>query len=190
MKAIYLEPNQVPAYLKGDYSGKKFKAIVTENVSVPSDAGFWSGGSRETYSFVEIASGRSIPSPGQSNAPWGDRQELSVTLPEGVALVCHSMFQGKDFGLTFYLRPENAQKLFPARDELSAHQKSVLQATRSYKSSYNGQDRYSMARGYAYGLEAENFPTRSQWEAAKLELIAQGYLNKAGAITPKGRNAV
>ena len=33
------------------------------------------------------------------------------------------------------------------------------------------------------------FPTREIWVAAKAELIAGGYLNKAGAITIKGKNA-
>ena len=191
MNTIYLEPNQVPSTLKGNYCGKKFKAVITDTVTVPSDAGIWGGGSRDTFTFIEIATGRSIPSPCQDTAPWDNRrQEFSGTLPAGVAMVEHSIFCGKDMGLTFYLRPENAQKLLPERVELTAHQKIVLEATRSYKSSYAGQDRYQMASGYAYGPKRAEFPTRAEWEAAKAELIAQGYLNKAGAITTKGRNAL
>lgn len=32
--------------------------------------------------------------------------------------------------------------------------------------------------------------TRAQWQAAKQSLIANGHLNKAGAITVKGNNAL
>ena len=191
MNTIYLEPNQVPSTLKGNYCGKKFKAVITETITIPRNAGIWGGGSRDTFSFIEIATGRSIPAPGQSTAPWdSSRREWNMPLPEGVAMVEHSIFCGKDMGLTFYLRSENAQKLLPARSELSAHQKIVLEATRSYKSSYNGQDRYQMASSYAYGPARDTFPTRSEWESAKAELIASGHLNKAGAITTKGRNAL
>jgi hypothetical protein len=34
------------------------------------------------------------------------------------------------------------------------------------------------------------FPSREEWDASKAELIQAGYLNKAGAITNKGRNAI
>jgi hypothetical protein len=96
-------------------------------------------------------------------------------------------------GLTFYVHPDNAAKLLPAPGaELSAHESIVLQATCSYKSSYNGRDRYSMAHDDArWGKPGalESFPTREQWQQAKDSLIAKGLLAKNGAVTPKGRNA-
>lgn len=189
MKTIYLEPNQVPHVLRNGYSGQKFKAVVTESVTVPHQAGIWDGGSRDTYSFVELATGRSIPSPCQQTAPWdSSRREFSMVLPEGVAMVEHSIFCGRDMGLTFYLRPENAQKLLPTPSaELTELGKLVLTATKSYKSSYAGKDRYQMKRE-EYG-SPRPFPTREEWEQAKTDLIIAGYLNKAGAITTKGRNA-
>jgi hypothetical protein len=189
MNTIYLDPNQVPQSLRGSYTGKKFHAILTEEISIPSDAGLWSGGSREQYYLVEISTGRSIPTPSQGTAPWDKaRHSYQGTLPEGVALVCHSMFCGKDMGLTFYVRPDAAAKLLPEKsEELSEHEKIVLSATASYKSSYNGMDRYEMAKSYAYG--AQSFPTRAEWDEAKALLITKGMLNKAGAITNKGRNS-
>lgn len=94
-------------------------------------------------------------------------------------------------GLTFYVNPSNAAALLPAPVELSAHEKEVLNATRSYKSSYGGRDRYDMAQSAAqYGKNAGAFPSREQWEAAKAALMARGFLNKAGAITVKGKNAL
>ena len=119
---------------------------------------------------------------------------MEVALVPGIAVVEHSMFCGKDMGLTFHVHPDNAAKLLPAPTaELTAHEKLVLQATCSFKSSYGGKDRYQMMADevrYASSKHVqEPFPTREQWDAAKQSLIGRGMLNKAGAVTPCGRNA-
>jgi hypothetical protein len=191
MKAIYLEPDQVPGMLKGAYSGRQFKAIVCETATIPMDAGLWSGGSRETYRAVNLDTGIDVPLRGQNAAPWdAARREHEISLAAGVVVICHSMFCGKDMGLTFYVHPANATKLLPANTagELSETELLVLEATASLKSSYGGKDRYEMSRHNArYSSKA--FPTREQWEQAKQSLIARKLLNKAGAITTAGRNA-
>jgi len=229
-KTIYLDPVQVPSYLRGGYSGKQFKAVVTDSITVPRDAGVWGGGSRDSYHFVELATGRSVPSPAQQTAPWiSERQEFNSPLPDGIAMVKHTIFCGKDLGLTFYIHPDSAAKLLPEPTmDLTETQKLVLNATASLKASYNGKDRYENSKPYgsmsraevaarqaqveAIFLEKGNltlksgkktsdrieelkawtnfFPSREEWETAKQELIALGYLNKAGAITNKGRNAI
>lgn len=190
MQTIHLEPAQVPAILRANYSGKKFKAQVCESVSIPSDAGLWCGGSRDSYSAIELASGNQLPLPGQESSPWNAaRREHIVTLKPGFAIVRHTTFSGKDMGLTFYLHPDNAAAMLPPPSQLSAHETIVLTATRQYKSSYNGQDRYDIAKPYGRDALAL-YPSREQWEIAKAKLIAAGFLNKAGAITVKGRNAI
>lgn len=195
MNTIYLQPDMVPAQLRGAYTGRKFAAVVTETVTIPIDAGLWSGGSRDVYSVVSLDHGtRELP--GQSLAPWdrsgGDRV---CKLVAGIVVVRHSMFCGKDHGLTFYVHPDNATKLLPApAAELSAHESIVLKATAHFKSSYAGKDRYQMAKeNERYGSRDHSglpFPTRDEWNAAKATLISKGFLNKAGAITVAGRNAV
>jgi hypothetical protein len=188
MNTIYLEPQQVPAILKAGYSGRKFKARIQDTLTIPMDAGLWSGGTRETYSVCTMDNGmREIP--GQNLAPWDKtRGDRVVTIPPGIVVIEHSIFCGKDMGLTFYIHPDSAQKLLPPpAEELTRMERIVLEATRSYKSSYAGMDRFQMAhRDYAGKF---NF-TRDEWNAAKETLIAKAYLNKAGAITTSGRNAV
>jgi hypothetical protein len=158
MNTIYLDSKDVPQYLRGGYEGKKFKAIVTDSITVPQDAGVWGGGSRETYRFVELSTGRSVPSPCQQAAPWDkQRQEFNSPLPVGIAMVEHSMFCGKDMGLTFYVHPDSAAKLLPAdsQPELNDTQKLVLEATGSLKASYNGKDRYENSKPYGSMSHAE-----------------------------------
>lgn len=190
MQTIYLEPAQVPAALRASYSGKKFKAQVCESVDIPADAGLWDHGSRSHYFAVELQSGAQVAIPGQASAPWDEsRRSQSVALKPGFAIVLHRMFSGQDMGLTFYIHPVNAAAMLPPSVDLSDVQKIVLKATRDYKASYNGQDRYDLAKPYSRDALAL-YPSREQWEAAKASLIAGGFLNKAGAITVKGRNAI
>jgi hypothetical protein len=197
MQTIYLEANQVPPALRGGYDGKKFAARVAESVSVPSDVGLWSGGSRDVYSLVELETGAALPLPGQDASPFnGARQEREIPLKPGYAMVRHTTFQGRDLGLTFYIHPANAATLLPAPQEaLAPVQKLILKYTKERKASYNGRDRYDMAADdMRYGgsairaLGVETMPTRDEWNAAKESLISGGYLNKAGAITVKGKN--
>ena len=194
MTTIYLEGRDIPTALRGSYTGNKFKVEVCETVTIPADAGLWSGGSRNSYCGVDLATGMRSPVTFEHTSPWNEaRRNIEVKLAPGKAVVEHIMFQGKDLGLRIYLHPDNATKLLPVKSELSDYERVVLVATRRFKSSYMGRDRYDMAeRDYSCKqiMDCEVFPTREQWDAAKQSLIASGHLNKAGAITVKGRNAI
>lgn len=186
MNTIHLEASQVPATLKGGYAGKRFKAMPCLEVTIPADAGLWSGGSRDRWYAVELETGRTVAFPGQDAAPWDDRQARKVTLVPGIVVVCHVIFCGEDMGLEFHLHPENATRLLPAPVELTENEAIVLDATCGLKSSYNGMDRYEMKKRDNYG---KLFMTREAWEQAKQALIERKLLDKRGAVTVAGRNA-
>jgi hypothetical protein len=175
-----------------------FKAIVTEKVTVPMTAGLWDGGTRETYRLVDLATGDEMPASDDFAPPDNSRKDREIVLKPGYAVIRHSVFCGKDTGLTFYVHPSNAAAMLPASVELPGFEKMVLEATCALKASYGGRDRYEMAKDNSrwehyraeYGLaDGAAFPTRAQWDEAKASLIAKGLLNKAGAVTVKGRNA-
>lgn len=189
MNTIYLEPNKVPQHLRGDYSGKKFKAVVTTELTIPSHAGMWDGGSRDSYRFVHLESGRAAQASDNMSSPWNDaRQDQTVQLVPGIAAIRHTMLQGTDMGLTFYVHPDNAAQLLPApAAELTDTEEHVLEATCSLKSSYGGKDRYQMYTDYDRSM-GRTVPSRVDWDNAKASLIAKGLLNKAGVVTPAGRN--
>lgn len=190
---VHLTPDAVPQTMRGTYSGKMFKAEITESVTVPAYAGNWDGGSRDTYTAIEIATGRQVPISDNMSAPWDkSRQDVAVAIAPGFAVVRHSVFCGKDMGLTFYVHPDNAARWLPAPVDLSEHEMVVLRATKGLKSSYGGMDRYQLAERETHfdAAAAAAFPTRAQWDAAKQSLIGRGMLNKAGAITVAGRNAI
>lgn len=193
MQTVHLDSAMVPAALRGAYQGKKFKAVICETVTVPATAGLWDSGARDTYTAIEFETGRTVDVSDNRSAPWDGRRDNTVTLRAGFCVVMHSTFLGKDSGLTFFIHPANAAALLPApRAELAPHDRVVLAATKMYKASYGGKDRYDMARDdVEYNAEKKAaFPTRADWEAAKARLIQAGLLNKAGAITVAGRNAL
>ena len=171
--------NQVPAALRGSYTGKKFKAVVCTEMTIPMDAGLWSGGSRAEYSAINLENGKSMPFQGSNLAPWdGGRRDHKVTIVPGMAVVLHSMFCGKDMGLTFYIHPDNATKMLPAPVELSKEEKVVLTTIRSYKAAY----RQQMAQGQ--GISG------TQYAAILQSLTEKGMLHKGNRITTKGKNAI
>ena len=176
---IYLEPSQVPAHLKGGYNGKMFRAEVTESVTIHAQSGTWSGGSRETYHAIDLATGKTAPASDNASAPWDkDRKNQTITLRSGFAIVKAIMFKGKDLGLTFYVHPSDAVKLLPASDdEITPTERKVLAIIGGLKSSYRKE--YFARAGIG----------DAELEAIKTGLIKRGYLLKNGAITPKGRNA-
>lgn len=178
MTTIYLDPAQVPAHLKAGYTGKKFQAELVEAVTVPADSGLWSGGSRDTYFALDLSNGQRGLVSDIFSAPWDNRQDKKIPLKSGFAVVKHKTFQGTDLGLTFYMLPTDAAPLLPPpAEELTETELTVLAIIRGLKSGYRA-DQYQRK-----GISP------AEVEAIKARLIKGEYLNKAGAITPKGRNA-
>ncbi len=165
-----------------DYSGKKFRVDIFQ--SPMNLSSYWSGGSRNYFVIVNMANKRAEPIPENGGIFQMNAFRMS-NLPENFAVVQRSFFSGKDAGITIYVNESNITKMLPSTEEVSWAEKVVLCATRSYKSSYAGIKDYRFREALQ-----ETGITREEWEKAKENLIQNGLLNKAGAITDKGRNAI
>jgi hypothetical protein len=192
MKEIFVEREQVAAIVAGtypDYRGNKIRVIPAETVTFQNLN--WQGGTRSQYRACDLSGGPlgSLDKWNQVHPRDNAAESSEIRLPEGAAIVEHSLDRGKDTGLRIYIRPADMPNLLPAPVALSSIERAVLVATRSYKSSYGGRDRYQMARDDAPGKIAD-FPSRAQWDAAKIALAERGLLTKAGGITNAGRNAI
>lgn len=179
MNTIFTDAPEVRAICLAafpDYSGRKFSVDAFHGPR--RIISMWSGGSRDTYALVNILTLQTIPI-GQG---IGDLDEL----PAGAALVQHTIFNGRDLGCRVHVHPENLTPLLGTGEpSLPVLQMIVLCATRCYKPSYAGRknNRWYEANNYT-GISIEDY------EAAKESLISSGHLNKAGAITNKGRNTI
>ena len=102
----HLDPNDVPAHLRGDYTGRKFRAEAMPPCLflIPADAGQWREGSRYSYQLVRLADGEAC------NAVPGSY----VQIRPGFVVVCHSIYRGEDVGLTFHAHPDDIAPLLPA----------------------------------------------------------------------------
>jgi len=92
------------------YNGRKIKIEFTDKVTFYDTN--WGGGTKNTYAAVK--------SNGQvghfyAPAPWVNPVEgMTTDLPTDTLLVEHSIFCGKDCGITIYMHPANAPKWITA----------------------------------------------------------------------------
>jgi len=185
MTTIYLDPNPTLTALGTrlyNYKGRKFQAVTAESVTCESH---WDGGSRSRYIAVDVTTGQA-KNFGQSGTMFDRNPVPVVELRPGLMVVEHAIVMGKDYGITLHLHPSDFPKFLPAAPgELPTDEKIVLCATRSYKSSYSGQSNYRFHEACSItGI------SRDRWETAKSDLIIKGLLNKAGALTNVGKNAI
>jgi hypothetical protein len=183
---IHLEPEQVPPMLKAGYSGRTFKAVIADTVTL-SDT-YWSGGTRSTYQAVNLDTGERYAPTMADCAPHafgGKLEGQTVAIPPRTVIVEHSIFCGKDHGITFHARAEDIQPTLPAAVTLTPDEQTVLAAVIGLKSSYGGIPNFRW-----HEANKSTGITLDRWESAKAALIARGMLNKAGAITTAGRNAI
>jgi len=109
---IKANKSQVRAILDAtfpEYRGRKFKVEFTETVTF-SDTN-WGGGTKNTYVAV-ATDGRTarlnVPAP-WFNAVEGARMTMSLN----VLIVKHTIFCGKDLGITIYAHPAHMPKWIP-----------------------------------------------------------------------------
>jgi hypothetical protein len=177
------EVKELAAKAFPEYSGKRFEVEPFKGEMQLYSC--WNGGSRDYWSFVNLASNKVAPVP-ENGTPWSNGGKIfrCGRLPENIALVRWS--RGRFESITIYLHPSNIRAdMLPAPTELSWAEKVVLTATRSLKSSYAGIKNYR-----AVEAKQQTGITLPEWESAKAQLITRGMLNKAGAITDTGRNAI
>ena len=88
-----------------DYRGRKFNVLAKESITIH-DLNC-SGGTRSQYRATILA-GQPAGSLDHYNAkhPLANLAEgKTLDIPPGFAVVCHSIFCGKDTGLTIYVHP-------------------------------------------------------------------------------------
>ena len=177
-----------------EYRGRKVRIQAQEYpLNVKSS---WDGGSRDYFVFVNLSTLERAAMPAQSAFDRQIEGADKVMLPENIACVEHSIFCGKDVGITIHVNPVNMPLFLSApKAELTDDQKLVLVYTRGRKASYVGKDRCQMAQddmemSHRIDPSKPKPITREAWETAKAECFAKGLLNKAGAITADGKNAI
>lgn len=167
-----------------DYRGRRFKLHVSD--APVNCASYWDGGSRSYFRFIKLDTlEASAEVPAQSAFDRKIDGVECVLLPPGIVCVEHSIFMGKDNGITIHVPPESAAPMLPAPIVLTKCEKIVLVATRGLKATYNG------AKDFRYiQSHIQTGIMREEWDDALVSLMNRGLLDRRGAITPKGCNAI
>lgn len=96
-----------------DYKGRKFSLNVTEKPI--NCASSWQDGSRDFFTFANLTTGEvSQAAPAQSGYEKTVRGLDAVELPLDFVAIEHSIFCGKDSGITIHVRPENTTRFLTA----------------------------------------------------------------------------
>lgn len=177
---IYTHAPEVVAICRAAFPAcTKCRQVKVQAITFPMQlASNWDGGSRNDYVIVDLATQRVASVP--ENGTIARRVMVLSTLPDGYAVIEHSFSQGHDLGCTVHVLPQNLNALaITQRVALSDNERIVLVYTRAIIP----KERFSEANRETHIAEAD-------WLIAKHDLIERGFLNRAGAITEAGKNAV
>lgn len=165
-----------------DYKGDKLEAVYgVQSMSLRS---YWDGPSRSYFAVVRLADGAAKDAP--DSHPFFDKQYEGVdefVIPPGFVVVERRYF-GQSQYITVHVPGEAPLLAEPSSEPLTDDEKLVLIATAGLKSSYAGISDYR-----AHSLKERGL-SMARITAARESLKSKKLLNKAGAITPDGRNAI
>ena len=108
-KSIKISTKQAKPILQKtfpQYKGRKIRVELANKVYIHDTN--WSGGTRNKYMALQ--------SNGDFNAynapaPWVNKEEgKAIDMVPGMMIVMHTIFCGKDIGITIYIHPSNAPK--------------------------------------------------------------------------------
>lgn len=179
---IYLDKSQEVfqkiASLVG-YSGNKINIEISDHIM--NLHSYWNEGSRHVFNCFGM-NGNRIDIPVQdSPLPFYRGLRTDYMPSPGQFLIDHYCMRGKDMGLTVYLHPLSVMVKAlpePSKPNIPQNDLYVLTTIKSYK---------PFARPNEY--RQAGF-TNAEVDKIKECLFQQGFINKAGAITPSGRNIV
>lgn len=96
-----------------EWKGRKVSLAVCASYQM---SDYWSEGSRNFVKAYYLPNGSTAETSPWANIPWDKRATARVQIPAGVALVEHSIFCGKDAGVTIYVGADDLTKLLPSKD--------------------------------------------------------------------------
>jgi hypothetical protein len=94
-----------------DPSYRKQKAALYARESLALSGTYWDGGSRNTYTAVDLSTLRAVAAPQFDPPQFGGGDTRTVAIPEGIAIVRTGVFCGKTAYAAVYLNPANMARL-------------------------------------------------------------------------------
>lgn len=143
----------------------------------------WDSGYRQTYIVVQLSDMRTIQIGEAAFLSKDDFYNTNHNIPEGYVVVV--FVNGRYEHVEIISPATEITKSLTYAPTLSDDERTVLAVTRSYKSTYAGISNYRYPEAHR-----QTAITLEDYNIAKEHLIEMKLLNKAGAITVDGKNAI
>jgi hypothetical protein len=85
-----------------EYKGRKIRVVESKDYTMRD---YWDGGSRDYAKAYELKTGFIAEPKAAVHTPWHGAANATFDIPPGVAIVEHTIFCGKDAGITIYVTP-------------------------------------------------------------------------------------
>lgn len=103
----------IKTILAATYPEWKGRKVFVKEATSYQMSNYWSEGSRNFVKAYSLTAGVSKDPSDISQIPFHLSAHATVEIPKDAVLVEHSVFCGKDVGVTIYVNPVNLVKLFP-----------------------------------------------------------------------------
>lgn len=94
-----------------EWKGRKVFVLAATSYQM---SNYWSEGSRNFVKAYSLTKGVAADPSGIAQTPFHASAHARVEIPKDAVLVEHSIFCGKDTGVTIYVHPDNLVKFLPA----------------------------------------------------------------------------
>lgn len=101
-----------------EWKGRKARVCVATHYQMMD---YWDGGSRCYVRAYDLATGRIADPNRDALNPYRGQAHANVPIPDGIALVEHQIFCGKDAGITIHVTPASLARVLPGHASARAN---------------------------------------------------------------------
>jgi hypothetical protein len=185
MKPTYTDAKEAVAIVQAafpDYHHSSSRLTVEPFTPPITPTSYWSGGSRDYWSFVRITDLKASSTLPEAGSGFVQDAKPIEALPEGFALVRYTI--GSYRSACVYLHAANLTPLLPPSIELTQDEEIVLACTAGLKSFARREHAAKLWGSWTFQPDHHG----KKWDAAVASLKVKGLVQTNGAATTAGRN--
>lgn len=105
-----LTEKQIRAIAKATFNprGRKFRIVERRSYTMEN---YWDGGTREYAVALDLATGETREPSTLTTNPMRSQAHAEFEIPQGIGILVHGIYCGKDCGITLYVPPKAMRAL-------------------------------------------------------------------------------
>ena len=105
------EVKELIAQTYPEYKGRK---IFVEKSDIYHMENYWSGGTKRYAIAIKLATMETMPAPDITTNPYHGEAHVDIAIPDGFAIVEHTIFCGRDIGISVIVNSNTFPKMITA----------------------------------------------------------------------------